>query len=197
MYLAQHGIIIKELIQSHSGRPIPSAPAVDAASKPIDLVGVSDLPAFVSRLATAIGCRYTPNVSITFPYAGIQVRAVSNLIMADNGKELLVDFGDLYGDAVESIKRTGFHIVQIQKPVSFHALIENLLRELGVSYQHNPVFRAASRTGPFNTMLTVPGFLIENQGGSKILIALSALHDRLVQFIAERQIALVKIGPTE
>ena len=43
-----------------------------------------------------MGYRYAPNVSITFPYAAIQVKAVSNLVTKRNGSPLLIDFGDFY-----------------------------------------------------------------------------------------------------
>ena len=60
---------------------------------------------FVKGLITALGYHFAQNVSITFPYAGIQVKAVSNLISLKNGNVLLVDFGDFHGDAIQAIKK--------------------------------------------------------------------------------------------
>jgi len=65
-----------------------------------------------------MGYNYAQNVAITFPYAGIQIKALSNLVSTGDGKSLLVDFGDLYGDAIIAIKKTGLDIIQIKEKIT-------------------------------------------------------------------------------
>jgi len=128
-----------------------------------------------------------------FPYAGIQVQAVSNLISTPDGKELLVDFGDLYGDAILSIEKTGFKIIQINEKDSVSTMIVRLLGAADISYTHNPTFLTAKRPKTFNTEVIIPGFLVENKKKSKILLAAGPLHDRIVQFLGEQRIKIIRI----
>jgi hypothetical protein len=194
-YLAQHRIVIKELLRTNEAVPRKSKDHLASPMQDMQIIRRSDLQRFVDEFAGAIGCRYTPNVGVTFPYAGIQVQAVSNLISTGKGRELLVDFGDLYGDAIESIKKTGFNIIQVTDGKSPAQVITDLLESLDITYESDPVFTAANRTGPFNTTLTIPGFLVENPENLKILFTPYPLHDRIVQFLQDNRIKTVRIEP--
>ncbi|MBL7207861.1 MAG: hypothetical protein ISS67_04995, partial [Desulfobacterales bacterium] len=169
-YLEQHDIIIKDFLKdfkdtkdkskkaqnentAEDARPLKDAIAID----------FSDHKTVVNNLLTAMGYNYTENVAITFPYAGIQIKALSNLISTVDGKSLLVDFGDLYGDAVLSIKKTGLGIIQINNKDNAHEVIEKLFDALEVSYAKAPTFLTAKRPNVYNTSLTIPGYLISNK----------------------------------
>ena len=78
----------------------------------------------------------------------------------DSGREFLIDFGDLYGDAVTEIQKTGLEIVQIKQDDSMNTLILQILDAMGEPYISDPVFYAAKRSTDFNTKLDIKGFLV-------------------------------------
>ncbi|MCG2754486.1 MAG: hypothetical protein L6247_02775, partial [Desulfobacteraceae bacterium] len=120
-YLEQHNIIIKDFLKDFKETKHKSKKAQNKnTAEDIITINFSDHKTVVNNLLTAMGYNYAQNVAITFPYAGIQIKALSNLISTGDGKSLLVDFGDLYGDAVLSIKKTGLGIIQINNKDNAH-----------------------------------------------------------------------------
>lgn len=195
-YLWHHNIIVKEVIRGNNKATKDESKTVknDYTAKDVIFIDTSDPRLFINDFFTAMGCKYTQNVSIMFPYAGIQVKAVSNLISTDEEKELLVDFGNLYGDAIECIEKTGFKVIQIKEKDNLHAMIERLLKAGGISHTKDPTFLAAKRPVKYNTALTIPGFLVGGKAKSEILFASVPLHDRIVQFLQERDVKIIRIG---
>ena len=147
-YLDQHHIIIKDILENEVG--IDSFERSTASSTPFVLPDVVTLTpiyrkAFVRDLVEAMGNQYSKDITVTFPYAGIQVQAVSNLVSTDSGREFLIDFGDLFGDAVAEIQKTGLDVVQIKQDDSMTTLITRILDAIGEPYVSDPVFYAAKR----------------------------------------------------
>jgi hypothetical protein len=197
-YLHQHNVIIKNFFKNPQAVDQKiKTDKIDYSAQDIPVIVFSDCRAYVNDFLKAIGYSYTENVSIMFPYAGIQVQASSNLIQTPDGKEVLVDFGDLYGDAVQSIEKTGFKIIQIQEKDDLLSVTVKLLEAVRTSYTMNPVFSAAKRHGIYHTRLTIPGFLVEKGGKSKILLASVPLHGRIIQFLQEQGIVIVRIESNE
>jgi hypothetical protein len=197
-YLDQNNIVMKEILTNDNAastkqpkpqhnRPLPRVANINSA----------DHKSFVKQLITAMGYQYTPGVEITFPYAGVQVKAVSNLITKTDGSTLLVDFGDLYGDALHAIEKTGLDIIQIKMKDDFQNIIQNILNTIGVSFSSKPIFLAAHRHAARNTMFTIPGFLVDVSGESKTLVSLVPLHQNIVRFLTNEGIRVVLVTPQE
>jgi len=188
-YLEQHDIIIKDFLKDFKKTKDKSKKAQkeNTAKDPV-IIDFSDHKTFVKNLLTAMNYNYTQNVAITFPYAGIQIKALSNLISSSNGKLLLVDFGDLYGDAIIAIKKTGLDIIQIKKKDNIYEVIEKIFDALEVSYAKDPTFLAAKRPDVYNTSLTIPGYLISNKEKHKILLATVPVNDDAIQFLTNKGI---------
>ncbi len=193
-YLEQHNIIIKDFLKDFKKTKDKSKKAQkeNTAKNPI-IIDFSDHKTFVKNLLTAMGYNYAQNVAITFPYAGIQIKALSNLISTNNVKPLLVDFGDLYGDAIIAIKKTGLDIIQIKEKDSAYKVIEKIFEALEVSYAKDPTFLAAKRPIIYNTSLTIPGYLISNKKQHKILLATTSINDDIVQFLTNQGIKVLVI----
>jgi hypothetical protein len=102
-----------------------------------------------------------------------------------------VDFGDMYGDAVFSIKKTGLGIIQINNKDNAHEIIRKILDVLKVSYTKHPTFMAAKRPDIYNTSLTIPGYLISNKEKHKTLIATAPVNDDLVRFLTNQGIKVI------
>ncbi|MFC1857090.1 LysM peptidoglycan-binding domain-containing protein [Thermodesulfobacteriota bacterium] len=196
-YLEQKNIFIRDIFKkSKTGKKESSKRKPEYMAREVLSIGLSSRRSFVKDLLRAVGCSYSPNVHIMFPYAGIEVQAVSNLVSTREGRELLIDFGDFYGDALSSIEKTGLEIIQIKEKDSMEDIVLKLFEEIGISYTKDPTVSIAERTGNYNTTLTIPGFLIANGNSSKKLIAAVPLHDRVIQFFQENDTQIIMIGPT-
>ena len=192
-YLKQHDIIIKDFLKDFKKTKDKSKKAQNKdTAENVIIIDFSDHKTFVNNLLTAMGCNYAQNVAITFPYAGIQIKALSNLISTDKVKPLLVDFGDLYGDAIIAIKKTGLNIIQITKKDSAYRVIEKIFDALEVSYIKDPTFLAAKRPIVYNTSLTIPGYLISNKKQDKILLATVPVHHNVIQFLSNKGIRVIQ-----
>ncbi len=190
-YLDRNDIVIKEIL---NGAPLPTPP-LPPADTPIaeDRIDGGDQKTLLQSFARLMGFRYSPNTAISFPYAGIQVNALSNLLAFGNGKEVLVDFGDLYGDAVAAIRETGLNVLQIDAGAGPLAIIAQLMNAAGMSYTVSPVFYGADRPATFNTAITVDGILVPAASGENLLFTVAPIPDLIDRFIHDQGIRRVRI----
>lgn len=188
-YLDQNGILLNEFSSGNT-----SAPDSDKAFK------ISGVPHFISadsqkalveKLAGVMGFGYSKNVSISFPYAGIQVKALSNLLSFGPGGECLVDFGDLYGDAIEAVKKTGLQTIQIHKKDTETHIIEKLVALSGKAMSRDPVFFGAQRPGKYNTTIRINGVLVEQDVDDKMLFIETEINPLIVSFLGESNIRVI------
>lgn len=189
-YLAKHGITLKE---------IQATPPTDASQKqpppysPGPAVHAETAKAFVSELLHAMDHSYAPNIPITFPYGGIQIPAVSNLISTRSGLSVLVDFGDLYGEAIDAIKTSGLNVIQIHHTDPHREIIQKLLDGLGQPYEIDPTFSTAGPSGDFGTHISIPGFLLSGENSPETLLALVPLDPQLVQYLRGLRLEIIQI----
>ena len=194
-YLDQNDILVKEILPGApeaTRRPIHTA----AAAGVVSIDGTSQ-KALIESFAALMGFHYSPNTSISFPYAGIQVQALSNLLSFGNGREILIDFGDLYGDAVNAIRGTGLEILQINVDDGPLEIIQRLMETAGMAYTASPIFYGANRPAAFNTAISVNGMLIPADTGENRLITGKQIPETIEPFFRDRGILLVRIEDTD
>ena len=197
-YLDQNNIVLKEILTGKN-----TAGQKSNGLNPHKLGGTvstidsSDQKTFVNNLITAMGYTYSPNASISFPYSGVQVKTVSNLFTGSDGNPYLVDFGELYGNAVSAIKKTGFTVIQIKGDDNYPVIIQKILGAMNVSYTNNPTFLAAQRPAIHNTVLTIPGFLVTGAGKPGILLSFSILNNGIIQFLTNQGVKISMIQPSK
>jgi len=194
-YLNQNDIVLNELTTGPSQTGLQRFP-VDVADT-AGFIDGSNQKALIASFAASMDFRYSPNTGISFPYAGIQVQALSNLLSFGNGREILVDFGDLYGDAVNAIRKTGLEILQI--PVNADALeiIQRVMDAAGMAYTTGPVFFGAERPAEFNTTITIDGILIPRANGENRLYTERPIPQLVGIFLRDRGIRLLPIRGNE
>jgi len=197
-YLKRKGIVVEEIDLSNETEENRGESA-DTKEAPVDqaiTVATKDPQTMVRQMLKALDIRYSENVTVTFPYAGIQINAQSNLISTPDGKELFVDFENLYGDAIQAIKKTGFNIIQVKRKDSATEIIEKLLAALNNSYTRDPIFYAAKRPSDYNTTLKIPGFLIEREAPNKTLLSGAPLDAELISFLNAQNIKVMVFHST-
>ena len=190
-YLDQNHIIIREILTNASDHS-PAEFSMDASPDVVHIDG-SDQRALVESFARSMAFHYSPNTNISFPYAGIQVKAQSNLFSFGKGKEILIDYGDLYGDAIKAIKKTGLNIVQIDAKASSIDILQQLLDTAGFPFTRSPVFYGASRPSEFNTAITINGILIPTPRGENRLFFEMQIPELIEYFIQDQGIQLARI----
>lgn len=195
-YLDENGVVVKDILEHAGSGRLEKTPPPEpdhGPSRVISLPPVSGREQFVRQLAAALDCDYAEDVPISFPYAGIQVKAYANLLTCGGGAEILMDFGELYGDSLIEIRKTGLAVVQITNQDTPSDIIEKLLAALEASFEKDPVFTAAERRGPYNTRIKITGYLLDKTGG-KILLTGLPLHNRILQFLNARNVAVILTG---
>ena len=188
-FLSDRRVVIRDVVRFRNaaagdavvGRP-PAAPAAIAPAPP---------RIFVRDLFHAMGFSYAQNVSITFPYAGIQVSAVSNLVTTPAGIPLFVDFEDLYGDAIQAIEKSGFRIVQIARDEKPVATVRKLLAAMDLEIQENPVLPATEKRPEYNTTVAFTGMLIRNDNAADILFTETGPDPAIEEFLQTKGIQLI------
>lgn len=195
-YLDQNNIVIKEILKDKHRSPKKSnSPPSHQSGQDVSTIDFSDRKTFVNDLMTVMGYNYSPNVSVSFPYAGVQVKAASNLVSGSDGSSFLVDFGDLYGDAVHAIEKTGFNIIQIKNDDHYPVIIQKILSAMDVSYTNDPSFLAAKRPTTHNTTLAIPGILVDSEGKSKTLLSFAKLNKGIIRFLTDQNVKIIMIEP--
>jgi len=197
-YMERYGIRIRDILRQ---KPATAAPALDKrtaktwAGEAIR-VAVAGHRYFIPDLLSAMGYAFTRNATVSFPYAGIEVNAISNLVNTRSGNPLFIDFGDLHGDAFDTIGSTGFNIVQILPTDTPRAAITKLLGALDETYSKHPSFLAADRPKRYNTEIRVPGYLIgDAERNPKILITTRQMAKPLQHLLRRRQIRVILVTP--
>lgn len=194
-YLDELGIIIKDVLKDNPASPKPQEKEDQAFVRPdVTALTPADRKIYVRGLIEALGYSYSENISVTFPYAGIQVEAVSNLVSTGNGNDFLIDFGELYGDAAQEIQKTGLGMVHIARQDTLEDVTVGILGALDATYAVDPLYTAAARPAEFNTILKVPGYLVSRPGEKDILLSAVPLHNRVLQFLNERDVKVVLTG---
>jgi hypothetical protein len=100
----------------------------------------------------------------------------------------LWDFGNLYGEAIEAIEKSGLHVIRIASQDAYQDTILKLLTATGHSYETNPAFVAAKAPGALGAEVLIPGYLVSNGRGAKTLLSQVRLDHMLIRFLNERGI---------
>jgi len=200
-YLAHQWITVADWI-NRENRFVQTRPAREneASIGKAEVIDASTPADVVRRLAAQLGYTYQENVEISFPYAGFQVNAWTNMLILGPSSEVLIDYGDLQGDAIESIESTGFRVIQIQGGRDHYQIARRLVSELPVDQIDAPMFWAAKRRRIHNTSIRVPGTVVSvsSPAGAarKFLITGIELPPEIRYFLAEKGLTVLQVhGP--
>lgn len=187
-YLAGQGVRIREVIAGGSGSA-RSAPQKPQHAEKVSTIHVNadGHRQFVIDLLEAMGYSFTRNVAISFPYAGIEVKAMSNLVTTRSGNPLFIDFGDLFGDAFDALANTGFNIIQVTAQDDTRTIIDTLLTALDEPVSPQPTFLAAVRPERYNTRVSIPGFLMGGESEKRTLITTAPIAGPIQQLLNDQQ----------
>ncbi len=207
-FLGDMGVVVRDWVEGEnlSGW----AKTVDASDYRIPERG--HIPAnppeqFVEGLFRALGYRYQPDVNVSFPYAGFQVSAHADLLSLDSGGDILIDYGDLGGDAITSIEKTGLRVVQLQRSRHPGDMISQLAERRLLDTNADPIFWTSDRPRLYNPSVQIPGYLVSSREEAlrpqgmdanpyPLLVSMVPLPDPLAAFLDQSGIRAVEVdGP--
>lgn len=199
-YLAGQGIRVKDIFRKDEpGKSLKSDPTEQVPNqdtgKEVLRIPYSDSKRIFKEIISALGYTYSPNITISFPYAGIHVKALSNMITKPDGRLLMVDFEDLQGDAVNAICKTGFALIQIRLNDDMETSLKRLIESLTIPNTPNPAFLASRRPNDQNISLTFPGFLISTEKDQHALITYEPIDEDLLSFLKAQHVRVITIKP--
>ncbi len=196
-YLSKHHIRIREWVEKEnmSGWLLDEADNQDAPEK---LPGVDprELERLVRVITEMLGYRYYENVEVSFPYAGFQVKATTNLLSMGDKAEMLVDYGSLQGDAVKAIADTGFKILKIEGRREMEPLLRDLAEALPIAYDKAPIFWTADRPRIYNTSIEFPGYLVspaQQNGGPRLLLTRAKPAGEILKYLQGEGVSVMRI----
>ena len=162
----------------------PSSPApILSTGRHVPVHGRQQL---VETLMRILGFSYTQNVEISFPYAGVQISSRTNWIQSEMGKPVLVDFGSFYGDAIHSLEKAGFIVIQILDADSVYEGVSMLLNALSVSYSIDPEIQLRGQSP-----LRIPGIRIERNGLASLILTDVDLNHEMIQAVQEKGFIII------
>ncbi|MEW5735477.1 MAG: LysM peptidoglycan-binding domain-containing protein [Thermodesulfobacteriota bacterium] len=144
----------------------------------------------VAEVCALMGVAYAPDVPVSFPYAGFSLTMLSNMARTKEGKEFLVDFGTLYGQAQNALTGLGLPLIQVGRQADSLSAVENLLSAMGFSCAKPSPVPAAERSGPRCTF-AISGLVVKDRAGARTLFLQGPLPEDLADFLASRGFRLV------
>lgn len=147
---------------------------------------------FLHQLASALGWGFQENISVSFPYAGIQVNAVSNMLSIDTERACLVDFGSFAGNSITAIETTGLKVISLKGPFDALKYMRQILKKLSFGYTENPTIIVENNRDGQGVSFTYPGLMIPQTDG-QALITSAAISDEMHNFLESRGTQVVRI----
>lgn len=195
-YLKGHGITVRDWIEGNSVSAWSSeAETMGAEGAEGETVGIDQTGLIIERLSNALGYAYQKDIEISFPYAGFQVNAIINMLSFGD-QEVLVDYGDLGGEAIESIGKTGFRVIQFEKGIGIQTIVERLSRIMPAEVTPDPLFWTSRRPRLYNTSLQISGHLITAKQGAhnhQVMITDHPVPTPVATYLANLGIRLIRV----
>lgn len=196
-YLAEKNILVSDLLiesEDEISNQVTATQPVKSKKPTIEILGAPDQKTFVAEFARASGYTYERRVPLSFYYDGFQVQATADLIHGDNGLDAVIDFGTFYGETKSAIEAGGLKVLSIKPEDEALTIAGNILKVTGVPFTEAPVFFGANREVFKTISITIPGLLASSPDQEKTLLTQTPLHQKLCDFLMERDIKVLKIG---
>jgi len=142
----------------------------------------------IEKLMQILSVSYSQKVEISFSYAGEQIPLRINRIDSGKGKPILVDFGSLYGDAVLSIEKAGYIVIQILNIDTVYKGVSKLLNVLGVPYSKDLIIQMTGQPP-----VKIPGIWTERSGSANLFLTEVVLNPEMIQSVQKKGINIMTL----
>ena len=157
-------------------------------------ISTSDSKSFIRDLASVMGWTFRENVEISFPYGGIQVNAVSNMLSIDSDHTCLVAFLAFASVGLFVIEASGMKVASVTSHFDSMGLLHYLCGKLSISYKDNPTIAVRDPKDDQGVFFTFPGLMVHQPDG-RALFTPTVISDEQTIFLENQGIQSVRIVP--
>lgn len=127
---------------------------------------------------------YLPNAKISFNFNKIALEARFGRVVRKETTDLLINFGNVYGTALDIIKKKEFEVISITPKLSVPEAISRLFTSLGYQARQNPSFFTGNSVEPLKGI-----YLVKND--KKHFIPLRQLSAGALTFLEKQDISIL------
>ena len=140
----------------------------------------------VQSLLSQAGYEYMPDAKIPFTLHHISLEASFGRVTRKESTDLLINFGNVYGSALEVLEKLEFEIISITPELNVHDIISLLFSRLGYSTWQNPSFSTGE------TVEKIVGvYAVKDQ--DKLFIPLESLSPSAITHLKKENIKILSI----
>ncbi len=144
-------------------------------------IPLKEFKKFIKELLSIADFKYLQDESIKFKFNSIPMNAAVGRIKRANQPDLLLDFGNIIGDAFNAIKEQGNDIISLEPEKGKIKAAGKLFKHLGIASVHNPSFLMGKK------VLTVEGIYV-SELEPEILITKEKLPEKTIEFLKNKNI---------
>ncbi|PIE70505.1 MAG: hypothetical protein CSA22_07320 [Deltaproteobacteria bacterium] len=188
-YLLNYNI---ELIEIINGGRIRISKSMPLKNVPVTDIHRNKPRVLIKKLCHLLGFQYLENVNINISVFDEFITTCVNLIEVDDGPDILIDFGTLYGNTQHILQSHQLKLLMINHTDTPSVIIEKLLLALNINYQGNPELAASSRTSKANISIQIPGIFIHagDHHTNKIVLR-HMIESEILHFLKNRNIDIL------
>lgn len=150
---------------------------------------VLDNQHIVKQMISYSSYDYIPEAEIPFSINGVSLSATfGRIIRRPDHLDVLINFGSVYGFALEEIGKKEFEIVLIKSSESVFDIAKKIFSLLGFSIWENPTFKSSN-----GGVSTIPG-LYFFKAGKKLFLTLEELNIDALDHLSRENVKIMKIN---
>jgi len=120
-------------------------------------IGITEYKKIIKALLLQANYTYTPNSKIPFMINNILLEASFDQVTRKGSKDVLINFGIVYGSALEILKKQKFKILSISPELTPIELVQKLFSHLGYATWNNPSFSSKKTIKSINGLYLTKG----------------------------------------
>ncbi|CCK78758.1 hypothetical protein [Desulfobacula toluolica] len=144
----------------------------------------------IKTLMDQAGHEYIPNEKIPFTLHNIHLEASFGRVVKKDASDLLINFGTVYGAALEVLEKKEFKIISITPKLTMLELIGNLFSHLGYSTWKNPSFFTGESVESLNG-------LYADKKQDKLFIPVKPLSHNAISYLKKEDIKILSPKNTD
>ncbi len=141
----------------------------------------------IENIISQTGFEYIPNAKIPFIFNNIQLEAPFSRIVRKETTDLLINFGHVYGAAINVLEKREFDIISITPQLTIPEAINLLFSHLGYSTWENPSFFTGK------TVETIRGIYAVKKN-EKLFVSLGPLSTQAVRYLEKENIKRLSLN---
>ena len=143
-----------------------------------------DYKILVETLLSQTGYEYIPDAKIPFMLNNVSLEASFGRVIRKDTTDLLINFGNVYGSALEALENREFEIISITPKLTMLELIKTLFSQLGYSTWENPSFPTEKTIETINGLYAV-------KEKEKLFIPVTPLSDTAITYLKKEEIRIL------